>query len=133
MKDIYWCAIQRDLVRKTMNGVVVEEITPDTIRYHKARSKPVSIPVPSQEELYLYLYGSMVIEGYTLVPSPDGQVHLCGGGNAIYSVTTTTCTCAASTYAKQGAPCKHMNMLRGYEVYRLRSMALRASALDPTT
>lgn len=133
MKDIYWYAIQRDVLKKVMNGVVIEGVTSEGIKYHKARSKPVTVDVPSEEEVHLYQYGSMIMEGYAIVPSPDNQVYLCGGGNATYSVTSTSCTCAASTYAKQGVPCKHMNMLRGYEVYRLRSMALRASALDSTT
>ncbi|WOL31290.1 hypothetical protein [Microcoleus phage My-WqHQDG] len=129
MKDLHWYAVQQHLIKTSMKGVVLEEVGAGCIRYHKPRSKPVSIDTPSEEGLYLYLYGSMVMDGYTMVPSPDGKVHLCGGGTAVYSVSHTTCTCAASTYSKDNTPCKHIYMLRGYEVNRLKAMALRSRAL----
>ena len=129
MKDLQWYAVQQHLIKTSMRGVVLEEIGPDYIRYHRPRSKPVTIEAPSEKELYLYLYGSMIMDGYTMVPSPDGKVHLCGGGTVVYSVTNITCTCAASTYSKDNTPCKHIHMLRGYEIYRLRAMALRSRAL----
>jgi hypothetical protein len=133
MRDLIWYAVQQDALAKTMKGVVEYSATDTSITYRKARSKPVSIDMPPDEELHLYAYGSMIMEGYTIVPSPDGAVHLCGGGDAVYSVTPTSCTCAGYTYSKGGAPCKHMLMLRGYEVHRLRAMGLRKSALSPIT
>jgi hypothetical protein len=132
MKDLHWYAVQQHLIKTSMKGVVLEEVGSGSICYHRPRSKPVTIETPSEEQLYLYLYGSMVMDGYTMVPSPDGKVHLCGGGTAVYNVTNATCTCAASTYCKDNTPCKHIHMLIGYEAYRLRAIALRARALNPT-
>jgi hypothetical protein len=131
MRDLHWYAVQQHVVKTCMKGVVLEEVASDYIHYHRPRSKPVTIETPSEEQLYLYLYGSMVMDGYTMVPSPDGKVHLCSGGAAVYNVTNTTCTCAASTYSKDSTPCKHIHMLRGYELYRSRAMSLRSRALNP--
>lgn len=133
MRYLTWYAVQKDALTKTMKAVVEWSATDTTITYRKARSKPITIDMPSDEELHLYAYGSMVMEGYTIVPSPDAAVHLCSGGDAVYSVTPNGCTCAGYTYSKGGAPCKHMLMLQGYEVHRLRAMALRKSALSPIT
>ena len=133
MRDLTWYAVQCDAVTKTMKAVVEWSATDTSITYRKARSKPVTIDRPDEDDILAYVYGSMVMEGYTIVPSPDGAVHLCGGGGAVYSVTHDACTCAAYTYSKGGTPCKHMLMLHGYEVHRLRAMALRKSALSPIT
>lgn len=130
MKDITWYAVERDLLPKVMKGVVVERVTSDSVRYHRPKCKPTTINTPDEDELYLTAYGSMVMTGYVMVPSPDGKVHLCSGGDATYSVTTDTCTCPSSTYSKEGS-CKHMHMLRGLEVYRYRAIALRYTALVP--
>lgn len=130
MKDITWYVVEKDLLSKVMRGVVVERVASDSVRYHRPKCKPVTVDVPNEDELYLAAYGSMVMAGYVLVPSPDGKVHLCSGGDATYSVTHNSCTCPSSTYSKEG-PCKHMHMLWGSEVYRLRAMALRRSALTP--
>lgn len=130
MKDLTWYAVQKDILDKAMKKVVIED-EGNTVTYYRPRTKGLVIPRPPEDELYLCAYGSMIMEGYTIVPSPDGAVHLCGGGNAVYSVTHDGCTCAGYTYSKGGAPCKHMLMLQGYEVHRLRAMVLRKSALSP--
>lgn len=129
MKELIDYAVQADVMRKVMKGVVVEE-APDgsTISYKKPRSKPVTIARPDNNTMLLQLYGFMVMQGYVLVPSPDGKVHLCGGGSSTYSVTLGSCTCPAAIYG--GGSCKHMRMLQGYEVYRRKAIALRKTALQ---
>lgn len=135
MKDLTWYAVQKDILDKAMKKVLIED-EGNTVTYYRPRTKGFVIPKPPEDELYLCAYGSMIMEGYTIVPSPDGTVYLCSsrcGRSAPYSVTLNTCTCAGYTYSKGGAPCKHMLMLQGYEVYRLRAMALRKTALSPIT
>lgn len=132
MKDLTWYAVQRDALDKVMKKVVIED-EGNSVTYYRPRTKGLVIPRPPEDELYLYVYGSMIMEGYTIVPSPDGAVHLCSGGDAVYSVTPNGCTCAGYTYSQGAAPCKHMLMLSGYEIHRLRAMQLRKSALSPIT
>jgi len=112
-----------------MAGVVIDVLVEHapTIAYRKAKGKQQIISLPPDDDIYLYVYSSMIMEGYILVPSPDNTVHLCSGGSAIYNVTDSTCTCPAYTY--KGMACKHMQMLKGYSVYRLRAMALRSKAM----
>ena len=130
MKELIDYAVQADVMRKAMKGVVVEGEASDgaSLTYKKPRSKPVTIARPDDETMLLQLYGFMVVQGYVLVPSPDGKVYLCGGGSSTYSVTADGCTCPAATYG--AGPCKHVRMLQGYEVYRRKALALRRTALQ---
>ena len=128
MRQLHWYAVQYHILQKAMAGVVIDTLVEGhTITYRKAKGKQQTIPLPTDDDIYLYVYGSMIMEGYTLVPSPDNTVHLCSGGSAIYNVTDTTCTCPAYTY--KGLACKHIQMLKGSSIYRLKAMALRSKAM----
>jgi hypothetical protein len=127
MKDLTVYAVKADIVSKSMKGIFISP-SEDSIIYRKYKGRPVTIGRPSEEELYLLAYGAMIMEGYTLVASPDGQAYLCGGGETVYHVTDSGCTCPSSTYSTD-TPCKHTVMLRGYKEYANRAITLRAGAL----
>jgi hypothetical protein len=128
MRDMNKYAVQRDAMPRLMRGITILEVTPYTIRYTQG-GKVYTIDTPPSEDVLISIYGGMIMEGYTLTLSPDSNVYLCRGGEAVYSVTFNSCTCPAYLYGGEGTVCKHIHMLQGHAAYSNRAMSLRKSAI----